>query len=89
MHTYSLTENLSAAIVIHGSTDFFLCGIGFNDLVLTFQPLLVFLSVLLFYRLIALNSLHEFGFDQPRLKKERINPSEPGAWLVNRVPAAS
>ena len=67
MYAHSLTENLPAVIVLHNSADLILRSIRLHDLVLTFQPLLVLLSVLLLYRLVILDRLHEFGLDQPRL----------------------
>ena len=67
-YAHSLTENLPAVIVLHNGTDLFGCSIRFNDLVLTFYPLLVLLPVLLFYCLIVLNRLHKFGLDQSSLK---------------------
>lgn len=67
MYAYSLAENLAALIVLHNSTDLFGRSIRFDDLVLTFQPLLVLLSMLLFYCLVALDRFHEFGLEQPGL----------------------
>ena len=64
---YSLTENLATITVLYDSPDLFLCSIRFDDLVLTFQSLLVLLPVLLLHCLVVLDRLYEFGLDQPRL----------------------
>ena len=66
-YTHSLTENLPAIIVLHNGANLFRCSVRFDDLVLAFYPLLVSLPVLLFYCLVALNRLQEFGLDQPSL----------------------
>ena len=63
IYAHSLTENLPAIIVLYDSTDLFGRSIRFDDLVLTFQPLLVLLPVLLLYCLVVLNRLYKFGFD--------------------------
>lgn len=67
IYAYSLTKNLAALTVLYDSSDLFWCGIRFDDLVLTFQSLLVLLPVLLLRCLVVLDRLYELGLDQPRL----------------------
>ena len=62
-YAYSLTENLPAIVVLHNGANLFRCSIRFDDLVLTFYPLLVLLPVLLFYCLVVLDRLQKFGLD--------------------------
>ena len=67
-NAHGLTKLLSAVVIIHEGTDIFLRSIRFDDLVLSFQPLLVLLSVLKFYRVVPLNPLYQLGLYQPGLQ---------------------